>query len=185
MGNSLHRGVRIVHNEEDDAARKMKLAYKNIPDPTITAQYGYSCQTWIALHINQNHFRGAHWIWFSLEFNPMGNGDSSNPLWLYLTRDRAVKSGDTNHAEISRLRNNLAFGVDQTIGQSDPALAAQLKASIAAADLAKFRPQIWRLDLTQIAPSRRPKSGNPQWDEYLIKDLLDSERSIAWDIIVE
>lgn len=157
----------------------------DIPNPPISGHYGYSCQTWIAFYMNQVYFEGVHWVWFSSELDPLKNGDSSNPLWLYLTRDRAVKSGDANHAEISRLRNNLAFGVDQKIGQNDPALAAQLKASIAVADLSKFRPQIWRLDLSQIASSRRPKSGNPQWDEYLIRDLRDSERGSAWDIIVE
>lgn len=156
-----------------------------IPDPALRGQYGYSCQTWIAFQINRRYFGGVHWAWFASQFNPMENGDSSNPLWLYLTRDRAVKSGNANHAEISRLRNNLAFGVDQKIGQNDPALAAQVKAGIAVADVAKFRPQIWRLDFSQILPSRCPKSGNLRWDEYLIKDLRDNEQGAAWDIIVE
>jgi hypothetical protein len=34
---------------------------------------------------------GWYYVWFSLELNPIRNGDSSNPLLLYWKIDTAVK----------------------------------------------------------------------------------------------
>ena len=77
----------------------------SLPQPS--PQHGYACKIWIARELEEQHLGGRHYVWFSREFNPFHKGDSSNPAWLYLTIDRAVKHGDRNHPKIRELRRKL------------------------------------------------------------------------------
>ena len=50
---------------------------------------------------------GKYYCWYSLSFNAMSQGDDSNPIWIYLTLDRAVAQGGVNNAKIKDVRANL------------------------------------------------------------------------------
>ena len=112
------------------------------------------------------------------------NGDSSNPLMLYLWLDRAVKLGDVNHPKIKDLKAGLQRGVDAkradgeiTTGEE----AAKLKADIQSADISWFRPQILKINVDKIDEQRITTNGALFLDEYLVKELHRDE----FEIIVE
>ena len=53
---------------------------------------GFGCKLWIAYQLGKNYLGGLYDVWFAGELNPLGNGDSSNPLEIHATVDRAVRS---------------------------------------------------------------------------------------------
>ncbi len=66
---------------------------------------GYSTQAGISLDvaelINNRRIR----LWFAAEFNPIGNADTSRPLWIFEQLDRTAKTRD---AESTKARNTAA-----------------------------------------------------------------------------
>ena len=105
-------------------------------------QHGYGCKVWISRRLEEKFRGGSHFVWFCRELNPLHNGDSSNPLWLYLTIDRAVKSGDLFHPKIQDLRAKLSRVVGRLLRPTDPSLARRLRREITRAPLEMFRPQL-------------------------------------------
>lgn len=108
----------------------------------------------------------------------MANGDSANPLWIYMTADRAVKSGDVNHPILRKWRDGLKRGVDyrHSKGQISPRMldreVAQLKADIESAPIAWLRPQVWKLSVSQSDLQQPP---DPFPDEYHQGDFDDGK----------
>ena len=144
---------------------------------------GYSCQVLLALYINKKYYKDKHYVWFSQAFNPIMNGDSSNPLLLYLWLDRAVKWGDVNHPKIKDLKAGLQSGVDAKYhaGEITDDEAAKLKADIASADISWFRPQILKINVDKIDEQQITTNGALFPDEYLVEELHRDE----FEIIVE
>jgi hypothetical protein len=153
-----------------------------LPKPQPSGRHGYACKVWISSTLEQRHLGGCFYVWFARELNPIRNGDSSNPLWLYLTIDRAVKSGDANHPKIKDLRRILLGVVNRLIARQEPRVAIALRREIRRAPIEMYRPQLWKIDLSRIAPGRiRTNGGNPAWDEQHIDDLEPGE----FEVIVE
>jgi hypothetical protein len=150
--------------------------------PARPGLQGYSCKAWIAREVEEKHLRGHHYVWFSQELNPIQNGDSSNPAWLYLTIDRAVKKSDVNHPKIRDVRAKLLRVVARLLGTANAGLARELKREIRKAPLSMFRPQLWMLSLPAISSERVKSSGaTPGWDEQHVDDLRAGE----FEVIVE
>jgi hypothetical protein len=142
--------------------------------------FAYSCQTWLAARVNDYLHPGEFYCWFSTDFNPYLNGDSSNPLWLYMTLDRAVKQGDFNQAKVRDVRTGLMRAAEQflsAVGRNREVPAA-IK-YIVDVDISYFR-QIWRLDLERI-DERRYQGTYQYGNEFLVEDLKNSE----FEIIIE
>lgn len=131
----------------------VELRIPQVGPPTNAV--GYSCQVRLALYLNANYYGDRHYMWFSTELNPVMNGDSANPLWLYLAVDRAVKLGDVNHPKIRDLKEKLQRGVDKMRrgGVINDETAAKLKADIASAELKIdwLRPQLCKINVASIS----------------------------------
>ena len=140
-----------------------------------STKVGYACQTVLADRVNDFLHKGVYHCWFATELNPMGNGDSSNPSWLYLIIDRAVKQDDSSHSKIKDIRANLMRGAQKVLesrgrNHEVPPLIKQIEM----ADLKLLRPQLWKLKLETIDPKRY--EGKYQYpNEALIQDLKESE----------
>ena len=144
-----------------------------------SGQFGYSCKVWIARELAHKYFGGTYHTWFSRELNPREpTGLSSNPLDLYRQIDEAVKRADHNHTKILHLRARLEELIDRLIGERDPSLASELRDHLR--NLAMFRPQLWRIDLSLDVESR-VQAGKPAWNEGFIPDLREGE----FEVIVE
>lgn len=143
--------------------------------PGHPTAFGYSCQTWIAKQINEVLHPNSYFCWFSKRFNAMANGDSSNPIWIYLILDRAVEQGDENNAKVKDVRLNLVLAVERELRKAnrDSEIPAAM-AEITSADLRQFTPQLWRLKLDKIA-GRYTNKGAQYPDEYIITDLKEDE----------
>jgi len=136
----------------------------------------------MAYQLEIQHLGGKYFVWFSKELNPIANGNSSNPLELYLEIDRAVKKSDVNHAKLKDLKANLLWVVNTFIAPSDSKRARLLTAQILRAQVEMYRPQIWKLDLSKVQSTRWNKTGaNPAWDEQFVTDLRNGEFEIIVD----
>ncbi len=154
----------------------------SIPSPVFSKRYGFSCKIWIAHQIEAQYFDGDYYVWFAGQLNPIGNGESSNPLMLYSTIDRAVKKDDVNHPKLKDLKANLLLAVSRKIGPKDRSLARRLRRDILRAPLGMYRPQLWKLDLSRVDVSRWKTTGAmPTWDEQFVTDLKEGE----FEVIVE
>ena len=110
----------------------------------------------------------------------MANGDSANPMWLYLTLDRAVEQDDINNAKVKDVKANLLFATVKELakagrGNEIPAAIA----SITNAPIEMFTPQLWRLEMDALGG--RYTRGNQYPDEYKIEDLKTQE----FDVIID
>lgn len=144
--------------------------------------HGFSCRIWIAYQLEKHYLGGLYYVWFARDPNPIGNGDSSNPLRLYLEVDRAVKLRDVNHPKLKDLRANLLAVINEMVKPKDRKLARALRREAIRAPVEAFRPQIWRVDLSKLQASRvRTDRSTAGWDEQYVPDLAESE----FDIIFE
>lgn len=140
---------------------------------------GFACKTVLARQIAEHHFERRHYTWFSSELNPIQNGDSSNPLKLFETIDRAVKLGDVNHPKIKDMRANLMQALDFRYGMVDAEAACKLRDDVQQAPMAAFRPELWKVTV-EDARAKRPL-GNRGWDEQLAPDLTEDEFEVIVD----
>ena len=144
--------------------------------PDVIAQYGFSCKVWLAYQMERHYLDETYFVWYARELNPVGNGDSSNPLEIYQDIDRAVKANDHNHPKIKDLRAGLLRIIDRFVRPKDRELARALKREVVSCDLAMFRPQIWRLDLRALSASRiHHDKSQDGWDEQYLSDLRNGE----------
>jgi len=150
-----------------------------IPLPVPSTSVGFTCKIWMAYQLETLDFGARYYVWFSTELNPLLNGDSSNPLDLYRTIDRAVKKSDINHTKLKDLKARLLWVVSHYIAPTNPSRARLLQYEILNADVKMYRPQLWRIDLSKVHPSRWNKAGaRPGWDEQFVTDLRDHEFEI-------
>jgi len=138
--------------------------------------FGYSCQAWLAVDIADRFFSSVYRTWFSTSLNPQRNGASSNPLTVYQELDCMVDLNDHHHSRVEQLRNRLSNWVGSS-SLSAPDIAAIL-AEIVAAPVPAFRPQLWKIDLSNIHVSRIISLGQFP-DEYQLKDLIASEIEVV------
>lgn len=145
--------------------------------PGHGSKFGYSVQTWIAKVVNEYLHPGSYFCWFAMSFNAMRNGDSANPIWIYLILDRAVAQGDGNNAKLKDVRANLLHVVDRELrlaGRSSEIATALY--TISHAPLNVFTPQLWCIDMSTIAG--RYTNGYQYPDEYCITNLNENEFKI-------
>lgn len=148
--------------------------------PPSQGAVGYSCQPWISRLVNEFLHPGSYYCWFASEFDPIRNGDSSSPAWLYLTIDRAVKQNDVNHPKIKDIRANLMRAVVRELAcQGCEEHTASVIKTLEGVDIICFRPQVWKIDLNSVPPSRYSSSQYP--DEYLIRELRKDEFQVIID----
>lgn len=138
----------------------------------LNARYGYSCQCWLAVNISDRFFGSVYRTWFSTAINPQKNGYSSNPLMLYQDLDKIINTNDYNHSRIEQLRNRLQLWIAGS-GLSSYNVAL-ITGEIVKAPVVSFRPQLWRIDLSNIHVSRLISLGQFP-DEYQIGDLIRPE----------
>lgn len=138
----------------------------------LNANYGYSCQCWLAADLTRRHFNSIYRTWFATSLNPQLNGSSSNPLLVYQELDKIIHFNDLNHSRIDQLRRRLIgwIGSSKLHGPN----IAILTSEISSAPVKAFRPILWRIDLKNIHPSRLISLGQFP-DEYQIGDLVKSE----------
>jgi hypothetical protein len=152
------------------------------PKPPVFRKVGYSCQTLLARRVNERLHPGVYYCWFSEEFNPKG-GNSSNPCWRYRTFDHAVKEQDFGDAYLQDARQKLVNALNLALtkaydllnppqGQDNVQMARDI-ITTRHSGIEWFRPQIWRLELGQIAG--RYSSGHQYWHEHRITDLTCGE----------
>lgn len=144
----------------------------------LNKRFGYTCQVWLAIDVANRYFNQTHRTWFATSLNPLRNGHSSNPLVLYDELDEIVQKNDFNHSRIDQLRRRLTNWIAGS--HLVPRDIADIVAEVAAAPVAAFRPQLWRIDLANIHISRLVNLGQFP-DEYQIKDLIPVE----YEVIVE
>lgn len=138
----------------------------------LNKQYGYACQTWLSIDIADRYFNGVYRSWFSTLINPPNNGSSSNPLVIYKELDRIIQTNDYNHSRIEQLRQRLTNWIHGSI--LSPIDITIIIAEIVAAPVPAFRPQIWKINLSNIHVSRLISLGQFP-DEYQIRDLVQQE----------
>jgi hypothetical protein len=149
-----------------------------LPNP---GRYGFTCKVWLAAELDRV-LGDRYFVWFSTELDPIDNGDSSNPLELYRMLDRAVKRKDWNHPKVKNLRAKLLVAIDQEIAPRDSQLAIRLIRDIESSTIEMFRPQLWRIDLSKVAPERwDTKDRQEGWNEQLVKDLARDEFEVIVD----
>ena len=148
--------------------------------PGHSPLYGYSCQTWLARQVNEFLHPERYYCWFAAHFNAVANGDSANPMWLYLTLDRAVEQGDINNAKVKDVRMNLLFAAVRELrkGGRSKDIPGAITA-IAQAPIRMFTSQLWRLKMDAVAG--RYTRGDQYPDEYKIEDLKSQE----FDVIID
>lgn len=134
--------------------------------------FGYSCQAWLAIDIADRYFGSIYRAWFATSLNPQLNGSSSNPLVLFQELDRIVHTNDFHHSRIDQLRVRLTNWIaGSSLSAPD---VANILSEIASAPVAAFRPQLWKLDLSNIHVSRLVSLGQFP-DEYQVRDLIPAE----------
>jgi hypothetical protein len=138
---------------------------------------GYSCQALIARQVNEYLHAGVFYCWFSIQFNPVGGGNSSNPSWLYQTLSHAVAKNDINDAKIKDLKTTLMDVVSRSGATTLEINNAIVQ--IRVADVELFRPQVWRIFLERLGG--RISSGHQYPEERRIVDLKCHE----FDVIIE
>lgn len=147
------------------------------PIPSVPLRdIGYSCQTYLALCINNIFYNKVHYIWFSRELNPVPkNPPSCRPLVIYQRFDEAFKYNDPTDPQIENhkicLKAGLAYKRKQ--GVIDWKTERQLKKEINRLNLSWFRPKILELNLSGL--QNRYTQPDPRWDAWLISDLNDQE----------
>ena len=174
--------------------------------PSVSSDYGYTCQCWLKTQIDRECYKPNPWIWFSTTFGAWSNVDSSNPCWLYLELSRIVHQKDVGNRLIRDLKSQML----RSIGNSSlltPIEMHTLKTRVSTAALTEFRAEVWRIDLNKLATSRL-RSGiglgalktdwqtnaraevakNPpqvlQPDEYLIQDLQQTGQNVEYELII-
>lgn len=141
----------------------------------LNKPYGFTCQPWLATDVANRYFNRVYRTWFATTLNPRHNGLSSNPLSLYHELDDIVHTNDFNHSRIFQLRQRLTNWI------AGSALAAvhiaSLRTEISSAPVTAFRPQLWRINLSNIHIARLINLGQYP-DEYQIRDLIEQEFQI-------
>jgi hypothetical protein len=133
---------------------------------------GFSCQPWLAIDIADRHFHSIYRAWFATTLNPQLNGSSSNPLLVFQELDRIVHTNDFNHSRVDQLKTRLSnWIVASPLPSAD---ITNLLTEIAAAPVAAFRPQLWKINLVDIHVSRLVSLGQFP-DEYQVRDLIGTE----------
>jgi hypothetical protein len=148
----------------------------------IAGRDGFACKVWVAAQLEKQYLGGVYYVWFSKELNPIGNGDSSNPLLLYADIDRAMKKRDLNHSKLKDLKARLLDVIARRVKPNDPHLAKSLRREVLIAPIEAFRPQLWKVNLSRIAASRVKNDRSSEgWDEQYVPDLAEGEFEIIVD----
>src|SRR6266446_8469215 len=138
----------------------------------LNKEFCYTCRTWLATDIANRYFARVYRIWFATALNPRHNGPSSNPMGLYRELDDIVNTNDYNHSRVQQLRERLTNWISgSSLSAAD---IAHLRVEIAAAPVTAYRPQLWRITLSNIHISRLINLGQFP-DEYQIRDLIEQE----------
>jgi hypothetical protein len=141
--------------------------------------WGYSAQTWIAKLVNEFLHPGSYFCWFATSFNAMRNGDDSNPIWIYLSLDRAVDQGGINNVKVDKVKANIIQAIDRELmaaGRKTEIAPAIVAVNSAALDM--FTPQLWRIDISAIIG--RYTTNNQYPDEHCVRDL----RTHEFDVVI-
>jgi len=110
----------------------------------------------------------------------MDNGDDSNPLFIYMWLDRAVRQGGVNNPKIKDVRANLMRAAFKELraGGREKELEETIN-RISQASIEMFTPQMWKIDLKAVAG--KYSQGHQYPDEYELKGLKPSE----FEVIVQ
>lgn len=152
----------------------MPLLKPPVRDNTL----GFTCKIHVAAVLEREFLGGKYFVWFAHSLNPPQNGQSSNPLDIYIGLDQAIRKRDENNPKLKEFRTKLLAVIARELPKDDPQ-RRRLMREIRLAPIEMFRPQIWRLDLTQIELTRiKVDQSMPDWDEQYIADLREGEFEI-------
>jgi predicted nucleic acid-binding protein len=128
------------HFAEEPSALRYSEKWMSTPPPA-SARYGYATKIRLSSELDRLLLGGHYYVWFSLELNPVQNGESSNPLLLYRQIDTAVKKNDVNHPKIKDLRVSLVDAIVRLVKPGNRGLAKSLIAQVLGAPVEMFWPQ--------------------------------------------
>lgn len=138
----------------------------------LNSPYGYSCQSWLSVDLSNRYFGSTYRSWFATNLNPQLNGSSSNPLIIFQELDKIVHHNDFHHSRVDQIRTRLLSWIG---GSRLPSTdIAVITSEIVSAPVRAFRPQLWKIDLSNIHVSRLISLGQFP-DEYQLRDLIRSE----------
>lgn len=153
-----------------------------VPEPDPIEEVGYSVQTWIGRSVKNTINLGSndptYHCWLSTDFNAIPPvGPSSNPAAIFAEIDSAIKTNDDAAPKIERIRQKLVAAIARTIGVRDVLEGHRIAQAVWDAELSKFRPEVWRISLVNVALDRRQTGSFP--NEMLITDLRPDEFSVV------
>lgn len=106
----------------------------------------YSTVTRLAYVINQEFYRGIHYVWCapapSQDASVLRNPDSSDPWWLFEQLARDIKKGELHSAIVDRNRSGLIRGAESRHAQGiiDEGQRLLIQAMVEEAVLIDFEP---------------------------------------------
>jgi hypothetical protein len=143
-------------------------------------RYYYGTVPVLAWIINHYFYGGLHYSWLADAFHPhRDNPGSSNPYLIYGDLYVPWQERDRYSRFVTDYRRSLEEGVakKEETGVIDNITAARLKRVCKLGSVELFYPVLYRVDMDEIAPSRRAveNSGLEGSHEFLVPDLRESE----------
>jgi hypothetical protein len=141
----------------------------------------YSASTRLAYSIAETYYNSIHYTWCASYRRPdphmVGIPASSNPLEIYWSYHRAVKSGDLHSFYISANRRGIALGATarEKGGLIDSRTRERIHAIAEKAPITDFKPLLFVIPYTLVKDSLREvdvdDSARASSLEYLIENL--------------
>lgn len=153
----------------------------------------YSCCTELAFLINEEFYRGAHYVYCTRHFDPTSAyvkrnkvPPSSNPFQIYSGLKRDVEGGDKHSGKIRDNKSGILRGAEVRFndGVITESQRADIYDIVEAAEVFDFRPLILVIAYSrvkrQLQPVKRGDRAHPLSAEYIIPALKEN----SFDVIV-
>ena len=146
-----------------------------------TPKYLYSVNTFLAYKINEQYYKGTHYVWCAPRFDCNENPPSSNPKEIVKSLKRDIELRDGHSAKIEQNRLGLLQGVKVKYQQGiiDDCQQDALNYIISKAEISYFKPLIYIISyekvkdkLIYVNPHDKASLFS---EEYKIENLLSEE----------
>ena len=141
----------------------------------------YSVNTFLAYKINEQFYKGTHYVWCAPKFNCEENPPSSNPKEIMRNLMNEVQKGDLHSYKIEQNRMGLLNGVEVKGRQNiiNDHQKKMLIEIITKADIRYFRPILYIIPYNKIKKKIISVDclDKADWfsEEYKIENLLSKE----------
>jgi len=139
----------------------------------------YSASTKLAYSIAERYYNGIHYTWCATYRRPdphmVGMPASSNPLEIYWSYHRAVKSGDLHSSYVAANRRGIALGATARAkeGVIDARTEKRIHDIAEKAPLTDFKPLLFVIPYTLVKDSLREV------------DVDDAARASSLEYVIE